>query len=100
LPPPRPPLSPYPTLFRSCEVAFAVRGQPHRARAADEQPGAELLFQPADLVADRRRAQRQVAGGAAEAELRRGALEGEQRRKRREDRKSTRLNSSHVSISY
>jgi hypothetical protein len=67
-----------------CEVTLAVGGQPHRARAADEQLYAELLFQPADLVADRGRTECEVARGAAETQLRGGALEGEQRGERRD----------------
>ena len=66
------------------EIALAVGGQPHRARAANEQLDAELFLQPANLVADRRRAERQIARGAAEAQLRGGALEGEQRGQRRD----------------
>jgi hypothetical protein len=40
------------------EITLALRRQPHRARAADEQLDAELLLQPPDLVADGGRAQR------------------------------------------
>src|SRR5258705_9897363 len=50
-----------------CEITLAVGGQAHRARSANEQLDAELLFQSADLMADRRWAQRQVARRAAEA---------------------------------
>src|SRR5712672_2817593 len=44
-----------------CEIMLAMGSQAHRARAANEQLDAELLLQAADLMADRRRAQRQVA---------------------------------------
>ena len=61
-----------------CEITLTIGRQPYRTRAAHEQLGAELLFQPADLMADRGRTERQVARRAAKAELRRGALERQQ----------------------
>src|SRR5438067_6955472 len=77
--PPRSTLFPYTTLFRSLRVHDAgERGQP--------------------LVRDRRHADVLLAG-ASHA----GARERAEQRRRpcvRQDRKSTRLNSSHVSISY
>jgi len=60
------------------EITLAIGGQPHRTRAAHEQFGAELLFQPADLMADRGRAEREVTRCAAKAQLRSGALERQQ----------------------
>jgi hypothetical protein len=60
-------------------MAFAIGRQPHRARAPHEQFGAELLFEPADLMADRRRAEREVTRGAAKAQLRSSSLERQQR---------------------
>src|SRR5207249_6568895 len=88
--PPRPPLFPYTTLFRSRAVAraHAVGGsaprrdglRPRRQREPRrEQPRPERRHQvPTDRGAHRARAEQGV----------------------RRDRKSTRLNSSHVSISY
>ena len=67
-----------------CEISLAIGGQAHRARAANEQLDAELRLQSADLVADGGRAERQVARGAAKAQLRGGALERQQRRQRRD----------------
>src|SRR5437660_4499146 len=72
--PPRSTLFPYTTLFRS------VHG-----RAADQRPGGRL-------VARLPRARRQLQGaGRHQVRAEPGA---------RRDRKSTRLNSSHVAISY
>src|SRR4051812_49915654 len=75
-PPPSPPLFPYTPLFRSrvTEVVLA------RSSAS----GA-----PARLCLDRRYLRRAVQLGFAELQV-----------ERPEDRKSTRLNSSHMSISY
>jgi hypothetical protein len=66
------------------EIALAIGGQPHRARPADKKLHAELRLQPANLMADGGRTERQIARGTAEAQLRRGALEREQRRQRRD----------------
>src|SRR5689334_23408723 len=75
-PPPRSTLFPYTTLFRSA-------GQPRRTpgRRGDD------------------RAARRDARGAVSRRVRRRARRGRVSR-RRSDRKSTRLNSSHSSISY
>src|SRR5690606_41523736 len=78
-PPPRPPLFPYTTLFRSRAHARS----PHRSGGAARRI--------VDGGAPRRAARR--------AALRDGAARGRRRRVPR-DRKSTRLNSSHVKISY
>src|SRR5690349_23872911 len=72
-PPPRSTLFPYTTLFRSSPPPRRVpRGNARPARAGDDGPGGE-----------RWSGRRGPAGAAAG-----------------EDRKSTRLNSSHVEISY
>src|SRR3712207_7222648 len=72
--PPRSTLFPYTTLFRSAGV-----------RRADRRGLAGAVGAARD--------------GADEAHARRGAADGA-RRRRAEDRKSTRLNSSHANISY
>src|SRR3712207_8827939 len=90
--PPRSTLFPYTTLFRSLERAEAALEH----QDVDEQPEDHCQRQEAELdalVVD------------VEVEARRGARR-EQRRddqeevRRDEDRKSTRLNSSHANISY
>src|SRR4051812_49726934 len=81
--PPRSPLFPYPTLFRS------------PARVLEQQPHRRATLQ---CRVDRfERVARRVLVGAALQPLdaAEGRLQG-----RVEDRKSTRLNSSHMSISY
>src|SRR5205807_8606737 len=90
-PPPRPPLFPYTTLFRSCHF-----GQPPRRRVVEE-----LADQAADsdISGAPQGEKRQVAVvvTAAQARLRQAIPDGRQRAR---DRKSTRLNSSHLVISY
>src|SRR3989442_8992166 len=76
--PPRSTLFPYTTLFRSRPSA-ATEDEPHRSQVATPP----LL--PSGVL-------RCTSGRAGAAE--------EQRRKQLPDRKSTRLNSSHVRISY
>ena len=83
------------------EIALPIRRQSHRAGAADKQLDAELGFQPADLMADRRWAQREVARGAAETQLRSRALERQQRGERRNGargriRRIGRMNLAHL----
>src|SRR2546426_3865025 len=78
--PPRSTLFPYTTLFRSRRA-----GRPARGRSAPARPAAGTSRR-----AERRRSR--PAGGADER--------GGRRRAGREDRKSTRLNSSHLVISY
>src|SRR5690606_39498004 len=92
-PPPRPPLFPYTTLFRSVLLDEVVA-------ALDPRPG--------DLIVDATFG----AGGYTRAFLDAGATvhafdrdpdaiaAGREWPETREDRKSTRLNSSHVKISY
>src|SRR3712207_8306011 len=84
--PPRSTLFPYTTLFRSREVNIGVRHDLHGAHGPIWPVGYRHLDGPApqfSVVAQR--AERQLRGVAAE---------------QGEDRKSTRLNSSHANISY
>src|SRR3712207_7115477 len=78
--PPRSTLFPYTTLFRSADGVGAERVDKHVA-----------LLQPLDELL--RRAQRRVDADPDQVRLDLGRAEGE-------DRKSTRLNSSHANISY
>src|SRR5207249_11763639 len=97
--PPPPPLFPYTTLFRSLGPDDdGGRLLSHRdARALAPRPGARLP-EPHEPDARRRRHRARVGdppeGGRARAGLR------DRTPAPRRDRKSTRLNSSHVSISY
>src|SRR2546426_8607560 len=77
--PPRSTLFPYTTLFRS-----ALFDRRHRDRAA---PGIERRVEPRKREVVRAEQLRRAVGGAL-------------RLARRRDRKSTRLNSSHLVISY
>src|SRR3712207_7806709 len=79
--PPRSTLFPYTTLFRSGESA-EDRGDEDAAHPADQHGGE-------DVAASDLRVEDGVADGAAD-----------QRKDLPEDRKSTRLNSSHANISY
>src|SRR3712207_6983101 len=84
--PPRSTLFPYTTLFRSCLGDIGgVDGVRARGAVADQQ-----------RPAGERHVQHLVEGG----EEARGAHDGMRRRAAGEDRKSTRLNSSHANISY
>src|SRR5690242_21319589 len=82
--PPRPTLFPYTTLFRSDE---AERGAAGQQREDDEG-----RMQPDDAPDDQR--DHEVVLGVAQDRVHHGD------RADVEDRKSTRLNSSHMSISY
>src|SRR4051812_49466754 len=92
-PPPRPPLFPYTTLFRSADER-GERAVGHLARdAIDEQRAARgdgdaIRLEAAAHAALRRRAR--IAANTGGTLLIDGVS----------DRKSTRLNSSHMSISY
>src|SRR5438067_8890589 len=83
--PPRSTLFPYTTLFRSVRQAALARDP-----AADGDDGARHRARPAQALAaearDRQRARPPPHSALSDLEL--------------QDRKSTRLNSSHVSISY
>src|SRR3712207_8844325 len=92
--PPRSTLFPYTTLFRS------------RLLIAVAEIGERIRYRSADLAADRIRIildqDRRVRIGIGFAHLRRRILQALDfcRRLREQDRKSTRLNSSHANISY
>src|SRR5206468_12143354 len=97
-PPPPSPLFPYTTLFRShVRFADAAAGRPHQVELAPQRPPHLLVgkrdgFRAADAPGVERAARGEplVAGvHAAGADV-----------LTREDRKSTRLNSSHDQISY
>src|SRR5260221_9579086 len=84
--PPRSTLFPYTTLFRSDHVE-----QPGRDGADDPRAAlAQLLHEAQEKQV--------IADTLLRVHAQRGALEGG--RQRRQDRKSTRLNSSHTVISY
>src|SRR5207302_11231834 len=93
-PPPTPPLFPYTTLFRSYGSA--------RSRCAGwhcfARPGDGGAVRP-DVVEDRRRDEERRVGPDYDAPQH-GDAEASQHLAAEEDRKSTRLNSSHVKISY
>src|SRR5690242_20921222 len=80
--PPRSTLFPYTTLFRSA-LAHALDAEIVAGGGERERPGLEV----GQVGRHRNRVVHQAAGGGRPARL-------------REDRKSTRLNSSHMSISY
>src|SRR3712207_8710285 len=78
--PPRSTLFPYTTLFRSVPARPAVRGaRRHLARVEEDADGDRHLLLVDEVVEDDRHAERALLV---------------------EDRKSTRLNSSHANISY
>src|SRR5256885_9372645 len=92
--PPRSTLFPYTTLFRS--VAGELVARDHEDDSADE-----ATVEPAGAAEDQ---DHQHVRGALEAERFEGDRLGRLRQQRagdsRQDRKSTRLNSSHLVISY
>src|SRR3989442_10959386 len=88
--PPRSPLFPYTTLFRSIHVDERVYWQLFLSRCNNEFPHETIPASDPDSLL---RASRRNQAGAS---TRRGRPRGRSRR----DRKSTRLNSSHVRISY
>src|SRR5690606_41645252 len=93
--PQRSTLFPYTTLFRSDALA-AVLGEPEVRRRRQLHAGALELEHLVAVAADPRRAHHDVAG----AQRRDGLLAVREAGSREADRKSTRLNSSHVKISY
>src|SRR5690606_41734970 len=90
--PPSPPLFPYTTLFRSASIAqgLAWSWSPTAGASQEDLPALTL-----DPVVDRLQAARSLGGQA-------WGRQWAQRDRRgfEPDRKSTRLNSSHVKISY
>src|SRR5690606_39811227 len=97
-PPPRPStLFPYTTLFRSAQHQAPSR-RPARIRVVRQRPGKRDVL----LANSRRRGCRsaEVGDGAAVGVAAVGEDGGQSGGRRSRDRKSTRLNSSHVKISY
>src|SRR5207249_8270812 len=94
------PLFPYTTLFRSSQVQqFACNGSVRRS-FEDQWRGVHVL---GHAIGDHADTGREVGDVEIEIATEIGALGRNQGRESiaaREDRKSTRLNSSHVSISY
>src|SRR3712207_8526633 len=86
--PPRSTLFPYTTLFRSVQGhrPVGVPLHPDRAAVADGLPGGVVRVHRGVEVAQRRVRQRPLEALAGDAHA--------------QDRKSTRLNSSHANISY
>src|SRR5690606_41715395 len=87
-PPPTPPPFPYTTLFRSRHAIAADRGRRHHGQLARQ------------ARATWRRDDRRGAATARARAAGSHAAAGRRRDLRSQDRKSTRLNSSHVKISY
>src|SRR5207249_12193798 len=99
-PPPRPPLPPYTTLFRSAPVELLLRQGVEEDVGVGERDEADPYAPEVDLGEAERQARGEVGRG-----FRVAAPPGGGRLVPRcggvpADRKSTRLNSSHVSISY
>src|SRR5205807_5928384 len=92
-PPPRPTLFPYTTLFRSPRAGGQRRAGAARVRGGRE-PAARRIH--AQVGCRGRRSQRQHRASDSRRTRRRRRRQAE----RAEDRKSTRLNSSHLVISY
>src|SRR3712207_6949317 len=88
--PPRSTLFPYTTLFRSLDGV--LDGERELAGDVAEEVGVELVEGGLVAAGDDDRAEREVARDERRVAARTEA--------RREDRKSTRLNSSHANISY
>src|SRR3712207_7773844 len=89
--PPRSTLFPYTTLFRSAVLRPDSQGLSANARREPERRAQGLAgARPARLGALAR----------PDARLAGTAIRGQNRKPLREDRKSTRLNSSHANISY
>src|SRR5439155_27214566 len=93
--PPRSPLFPYTTLFRS--GALLVADRVVGGEAQREQVGLAALAKPLFVHRALGEGLEQVVAERAAVD---GAIKGRPRLLRQLDRKSTRLNSSHVAISY
>src|SRR5699024_11714527 len=110
--PPRSPLFPYTTLFRSRSPPTpSIRCSPRRKKSSSRYRPPDSPEFPVDndapltrrarREAERAKARAQQEDAAAEAAREEdGAGDEPERKSRSGDRKSTRLNSSHVSISY
>src|SRR5207248_10229826 len=94
LAPPTPPLLPYTTLFRSHPDPRDRAAHARDRRGIRERPGIERPLPP-----DREVRRRRLAG-EGQVLLDVASCNGEVLLYRRRDRKSTRLNSSHRTISY
>src|SRR5690606_42014060 len=93
-------LFPYTTLFRSRKLLEIAQRRVAGAEVVDRQPAAQVAqlaceFDRRSLVADQR-----ALGEFEHESVRRHAPGVERLRNDDRDRKSTRLNSSHVKISY
>src|SRR5207249_10121153 len=98
--PPTSTLFPYTTLFRSCTSTIPIRASPPpRARRWTFSNGTDVTFAHDDDRHHRRDDDRGRDDHAHEAPLDLLLVRAGERESHR-DRKSTRLNSSHVSISY
>src|SRR5207249_12239873 len=86
--PPRSPLFPYTTLFRSHLEPLRLAASRRRRRGGRGGPRRALAHRPLHH------------GEVVRRSLRRPDQTAQGQRRQRRDRKSTRLNSSHVSISY
>src|SRR5256885_12261002 len=95
--PPRSTLFPYTTLSRSGEGEREVRGR--RESLATAAPGGQAPPRPSVVHPDAFPPRRRVGRRAGRA-VRSGSARGEVSARGRQDRKSTRLNSSHLVISY
>src|SRR3712207_7325813 len=91
--PPRSTLFPYTTLFRSADVFDRVAGD-------DEQVGQLALLDGAEAVAPTDGSRGDGGDHAQHVSGRKSAHLDQRLRQVGEDRKSTRLNSSHANISY
>src|SRR5207302_7475663 len=89
LPPPTPPLFPYTTLFRSRRATSSIKPKP-TFRCVEQRAATRPAFSGARQRHVERVRERLALGEFAHHPF----------LLRREDRKSTRLNSSHVKISY
>src|SRR5690242_21316045 len=89
-PPPRSTLFPYTTLFRSDQVGSRIGDQEQGDPGRPQHPPGHVV----SAVAVGQPASDRAKGAARQREA------GREQRRLGEDRKSTRLNSSHMSISY
>src|SRR5207249_12106453 len=100
LPPPTPTLFPYTTLFRS-RLAGGTREAGAQLRWSDRAGlGGDALQRPESRIDRLFRAARGCQCRQRQQQRRRGNEDAERNKIGVPDRKSTRLNSSHVSISY
>src|SRR5207248_8228837 len=98
--PPIRPLFPYPTLFRSLELADETRHGAHRARPLERRHGDQLTERLTDRDLHRLARRAAERGEPPHGIHRRLEVVIARRHPGGRDRKSTRLNSSHRTISY